>query len=86
MNQIRYGQLTKYGEQRGNIGNKLGDMEFSYFPQQWDAGRRGARAGEDRTGAAAGARASRRDRQIARDQYLGGSQRIRTGDQGPDNV
>jgi acetolactate synthase I/II/III large subunit len=37
MNQIRYGQLTKYGEQRGNIGNKLGDMEFSYFPQQWDA-------------------------------------------------
>ena len=35
MNQIRYGQLAKYGEQRGNIGNKLGDMEFSYFPKQW---------------------------------------------------
>lgn len=35
MNQIRYGQLAKYGEQRGNVGNKLGDMEFSYFPRQW---------------------------------------------------
>ncbi len=35
MNQIRYGQIAKYGEQRGNIGNKLGDMEFSHFPKQW---------------------------------------------------
>ena len=35
MNQIRYGQLAKYGEQRGNVGNKLGDMEFSLFPKQW---------------------------------------------------
>ena len=35
MNQIRYGQLAKYGPQRGNVGNKLGDMEFSYFPKQW---------------------------------------------------
>jgi acetolactate synthase-1/2/3 large subunit len=33
MNQIRYGQLAKYGEQRGNIGNKLGDVEFSKFGQ-----------------------------------------------------
>jgi acetolactate synthase I/II/III large subunit len=35
MNQIRYGQLAKYGPQRGNVGNKLGDMEFSLFPKQW---------------------------------------------------
>jgi len=35
MNQIRYGQIAKYGAQRGNVGNKLGDMEFSYFPKQW---------------------------------------------------
>jgi acetolactate synthase-1/2/3 large subunit len=35
MNQIRYGQMAKYGPQRGNIGNKLGDMEFSHFPRQW---------------------------------------------------
>lgn len=35
MNQIRYGQLAKYGEQRGNVGNKLGDMEFSHFAKIW---------------------------------------------------
>ena len=35
MNQIRYGQLAKYGAQRGNIGNKLGDMNFSVFPKMW---------------------------------------------------
>ena len=31
MNQIRYGQIAKYGENRGDIGNKLGDVEFSIF-------------------------------------------------------
>ncbi len=31
MNQIRYGQIAKYGPQRGDIGNKLGDVEFSKF-------------------------------------------------------
>jgi len=31
MNQIRYGQLAKYGEDRGDIGNKLGDVPFSKF-------------------------------------------------------
>jgi acetolactate synthase-1/2/3 large subunit len=31
MNQIRYGQISKYGEQRGNVGNKLGDVPFSKF-------------------------------------------------------
>jgi acetolactate synthase I/II/III large subunit len=35
MNQIRYGQIAKYGPQRGNVGNKLGDMNFSIFPQMW---------------------------------------------------
>ncbi len=33
MNQIRYGQITKYGEERGNIGNKLGDVPFSVFAE-----------------------------------------------------
>ena len=33
MNQIRYGQITKYGEDRGNIGNKLGDVPFSGFAE-----------------------------------------------------
>jgi acetolactate synthase-1/2/3 large subunit len=33
MNQIRYGQLAKYGEQRGNVGNLLGDVEFGKFAE-----------------------------------------------------
>lgn len=35
MNQIRYGQVSKYGVQRGNIANKLGDMNFASFPALW---------------------------------------------------
>ena len=31
MNQIRFGQITKYGQNRGDIGNKLGDVEFGMF-------------------------------------------------------
>jgi acetolactate synthase-1/2/3 large subunit len=37
MNQIRYGQLAKYGQQKGNIANKLGDMDFAEFPKLWGA-------------------------------------------------
>ncbi len=33
MNQIRYGQIAKYGEQRGNVGNKLGDVPFGSFAE-----------------------------------------------------
>ena len=33
MNQIRYGQVTKYGEKRGNVGNKLGDVPFGAFAE-----------------------------------------------------
>ena len=33
MNQIRYGQVAKYGEQRGNVGNKLGDVPFGAFAE-----------------------------------------------------
>jgi len=31
MNQIRYGQIAKYGKERGDIGNLLGDIPFSQF-------------------------------------------------------
>lgn len=31
MNQIRCGQIIKYGEQRGNIGNKLSDVDYAKF-------------------------------------------------------
>ncbi len=33
MNQIRYGQLSKYGPQRGNVGNLLGDVPFGKFAE-----------------------------------------------------
>ena len=33
MNQIRFGQITKYGEERGNVGNKLGDVPFGTFAE-----------------------------------------------------
>ena len=31
MNQIRYGQIQKYGEDRGDVGNKLGDVKYDQF-------------------------------------------------------
>jgi acetolactate synthase-1/2/3 large subunit len=31
MNQIRYGQIQRYGEERGDVGNKLGDVKFDLF-------------------------------------------------------
>ena len=33
MNQIRYGQLAKYGQERGDVGNKLGDIPFGKFAE-----------------------------------------------------
>ncbi len=33
MNQIRYGQISKYGEQRGGVGNLLGDVPFGKFAE-----------------------------------------------------
>jgi acetolactate synthase-1/2/3 large subunit len=33
MNQIRYGQIMKYGEERGEVGNKLGDVYYSKFAE-----------------------------------------------------
>jgi acetolactate synthase-1/2/3 large subunit len=33
MNQIRYGQIAKYGEQRGSVGNMLGDVPFGRFAE-----------------------------------------------------
>jgi acetolactate synthase-1/2/3 large subunit len=31
MNQIRYGQIAKYGKDRGDVGNLLGDVPYSQF-------------------------------------------------------
>ncbi|MFO1417904.1 MAG: thiamine pyrophosphate-binding protein [Methylotetracoccus sp.] len=33
MNQIRYGQIAKYGPERGNIGNLLGDIPYGRFAE-----------------------------------------------------
>ncbi|WP_017596386.1 thiamine pyrophosphate-binding protein [Nocardiopsis potens] len=33
MNQIRYGQIAKYGADRGELGNTLGDVRYSEFAQ-----------------------------------------------------
>jgi acetolactate synthase-1/2/3 large subunit len=33
MNQIRYGQIQKYGVERGDVGNKLGDVSYDKFAQ-----------------------------------------------------
>ena len=33
MNQIRYGQLAKYGEERGNVGNLLSDIPYGKFAE-----------------------------------------------------
>jgi acetolactate synthase-1/2/3 large subunit len=31
MNQIRFGQIQKYGPERGSVGNYLGDVDFEKF-------------------------------------------------------
>jgi acetolactate synthase-1/2/3 large subunit len=36
MNQIRFGQLAKYGPQRGEVGNKLGDVHYDRVAQMLD--------------------------------------------------
>ena len=33
MNQIRYGQAAKYGEERERVGNTLGDVHYDKFAQ-----------------------------------------------------
>ena len=33
MNQIRFGQIARYGPERGEVGNKLGDVHYDRFAQ-----------------------------------------------------
>jgi hypothetical protein len=86
-NVISGSQIAKCGLRRNNVGNKLGDMEFSHFPRQWGGwGNRSARSLQDRTRAQASARDGCQARQICRGQRLGRSQRIRAQHQKPDRV
>ena len=63
MNQIRYGQIQKYGEERGDVGNKLGDVQYDEFAKMLGGYGEEVRDPKDiRPGAASGpaSRASRR--------------------------
>ena len=52
MNQIRCGQIQKYGAERGNVGNYLGDVDFEKFAGMLGIfGRGGSRTGGDPAGA-----------------------------------
>ena len=87
MNQIRYGQLAKYGQERGDVGNKLGDVPVQQVRRDARRLRRGgARARRDRPGAAPRARRGAITRQVGGDQHLGRSQRVRAGHQSSDHV
>jgi acetolactate synthase I/II/III large subunit len=37
-NQIRFGQIAKYGRQRGEVGNKWGDRAFDQFASMLGGG------------------------------------------------
>ena len=87
MNQIRYGQLSKYGDERGNVGNLLGDVPFSKFAEMLGG------YGEEvtdcreigpalRPGPGIGADL----RQVGRRQHLGGRRRMGPRNQTSDHV
>ena len=87
MNQIRYGQIAKYGRAARQRGQQAGRCALRRLRR--DAGRlwrRGARPERDRTGVAPRPRGRESRWKKCRDQHLGRLQRIRAGDQGPDHV
>jgi acetolactate synthase-1/2/3 large subunit len=58
MNQIRYGQIQKYGPERGNVGNYLGDINFEKFADMLDIHGEAVREAKDIRPALERARAS----------------------------
>ena len=87
MNQIRYGQLAKYGEQRGNVGNLLGDVPFGKFAEM--LGGYGEEVRDPAQIAPAlqrGARVGAQARAQRGGQHLGRSARICAGHQESDDV
>ena len=87
MNQIRYGQLAKYGEQRGNVGNLLGDVPFGKFAEMLGGyGEEVRDPGADRAGAQARARVGAEAAPFRGHQHLGRSARVRAGHQESDDV
>ena len=87
MNQIRYGQLAKYGEQRGNVGNLLGDVPFGKFAEMLGGyGEEVRDPAQIAPALAACARVGASTAQIGSDQHLGGPARIRARHQESDDV
>ena len=83
MNQIRYGQIQKYGEERGDIGNKLGDVHYDKFAQMLGGYGEEVREPKD---IASRARARPRVGQAVADQRLDRPGRVRARDDEPDDV
>ncbi len=74
MNQIRYGQIAKYGDQRGNVANLLGDVPFGKFAEMLGGyGEEVREAAEIAPALAARARGGGAQRPLRRHQHLGRS-------------
>ncbi len=58
MNQIRYGQIQKYGSERGSVGNYLGDVNFEKFADMLEIHGEAVREAKDIRPALERARAS----------------------------
>ena len=83
MNQIRYGQIQKYGEERGDIGNKLGDVRYDEFAKMLGGYGEEVREPKDIRPALERARESR---QAVADQRVDRPERVRARDHEPDDV
>ena len=84
MNQIRYGQIAKYGEERGDIGNKLGDVQYDQFAQM--LGGYGEEVREPDGHPARRCERARESGQAVADQHLGRPRRVRARNHEPDDV
>ena len=86
MNQIRYGQMAKYGEERGNVGNLLGDVPFGKFAEMLGGYGEEVRDPAQIAPALQRARESVHACALGGDQHLGRPARVRAGHQEPDHV
>src|SRR5208337_3752784 len=86
MNQIRYGQLAKYGEQRGNVENLLGDVAFGKFAEMLGGYGEEVRDPAQIAPALKRARVGAKAAPLGGRQHLGRPARIRTGHQESDDV
>ena len=84
MNQIRYGQIQKYGEDRGRVGNTLGDVRYDEFAKMLGGYGEEVRDPARHPARAASAPASR-GMPVA-DQRLGRPGRLRARNHEPDHV